>query len=341
MQVLYSREGSLAHRPAGICKAIGTCTDNCNTADKNTIDFCSPTGLASGAVASPVVSMENGICKSTSDCTETQYCSMEEITSSCQCDSTTGYDTCTRLGTCRDFCDQYDKQIEEFNSRIITCMETADCPASHTCKTEEIAACKQMSCTAAGGIAVSTCPGMCVPSSRTLNSAEFDNDGNKIRVALNFPTPRETMDCGTVFDAASVQLLGSTSQCFAEGKNLTIVLRKGASVVSGDTLVLKTDQAVLNDIFGQPFTGNVVVSICTACTLPEVHTTYPKLLSPGCDGGAGEAVFDASYSTDTSGRSLAYAWSLDTSSCYRSDSSVDFSSAAACAEIEDAIAVGS
>lgn len=341
IEAFYSKKGSLAHRPAAICKALDLCNETCYTEDKDAVDFCSPTGLKSDAEPIIPVSLAHGKCKRSDDCLQTQYCSMKEVISLCQCDTSTGLDVCTPVGTCSGLCDQYTDQIDQFNSKFNICMQTSDCTGLETCQTEEIAGCKYVSCTATRGVSISACTGLCVPPVRTPTQAQFTDNGNKIEVVLNFISVLINVNCGSIFDDSTVALLGPSSWCSAEGTALTIALRKGAAVMPGDVLSLKTKQESLIDIFGQSFEGSVAVLVCTNCTLPQAHITYPKVASKGCDGTYEDMIFDASYSKDFSGRGLSYAWSVDTSACFRVDSTTDFGASNSCTEIEDSIASNS
>ncbi|GMH45547.1 hypothetical protein BSKO_13504 [Bryopsis sp. KO-2023] len=340
IEVRRSRNGSLGRRPAALCAKIDRCMGSCSVQQDEVdvaIDMCSPTGLKSGANNANETSLAADQCNNKSDCQASQYCSFSTVDASCTCDPKDGSDNCTSVGECKDLCEQYTEQIDEFNSRFTPCASTNECGAGFTCDTGSAGKCKQMSCTAESGLQISTCDGICVPAERSPTSATFDDKGDRILVELNFPTPRKSFPCSTVFDKPTVNLVGAYAQCFATGKGLTVYLLEGATISPGDALTLSTDQTALVDILGTPFAGEITVATCVSCVSPVALTLYPKLVSPGCGDSVGGVLFDASYSMDPTRRELTYNWTINTDECYRSGISGPFTADPSCLEVANIV----
>ncbi|GMH45508.1 hypothetical protein BSKO_13465 [Bryopsis sp. KO-2023] len=340
IEVRRSRNGSLGRRPAALCAKIDRCMGSCSVQENEVnvaIDMCSPTGLMSGASNANETSLAADQCNNKSDCQASQYCSFSTVNPSCTCNPKDGSDICTSVGECKDICEQYTEQIDNFNARFTPCASTNECATGFTCDTGSAKKCKQMSCTAESGLQISSCDGICVPAERSPISATFDDKGDKILVELNFPTPRKSFPCSAVFDKPTVDLVGAYAQCFATGKKLTVYLLEGATISPGDTLTLSTDQTALVDILGTPFAGEITVATCVSCVPPVALTLYPKLVSPGCGDSVGGVLFDASYSMDPTRRELTYNWTINTDECYRSGISGPFTVDPSCLEVANIV----
>lgn len=158
-----------------------------------------------------------------------------------------------------------------------------------------------------------------------------------MQVELNFPAAVDQFLAPEIFDDATLDLVGDAFVS-VRGQTMTIYLRRRATVVAEDVLVLKDGQTKLRDsISGTAFVNSVddvVVETCSACLTPTVYVNYPGRISAGCSSSAPpKATFDGSLTVDHTGRQLACAWSVgkdgDEDSCFRdSDSSSDYSSCA-------------
>lgn len=159
-----------------------------------------------------------------------------------------------------------------------------------------------------------------------------------IHIATEFSTPVESMSHGSIVGGSSEQSVEPNHRRFANDKDLSIVVRRGEIVVSGDTWSLKTDQFIINCVFSQPFI--VVIFTYATCWKPQEQVTYYKL-SEGCPGNVGKAIFAASYSRDDRGRDLMCPCFSNASTKYRSVSTTTFSSSTFNTSIKTPIPPGS
>ncbi|CAD7697795.1 unnamed protein product [Ostreobium quekettii] len=304
---------------------LGACREDCTLNGTDVpVDLCAGgsdvQAVLDGSPAPPspeADAVDASLCSVADDCSSTEYCSFSETAAQCTCSASTGRDLCVSRGKCTDWCDQYAAQLEEFNSRFTACSADGDCGDGETCNLGLASSCQTMTCSAGTGVAIESCDGICVPANRNMASAKFGDSGSTIEVTLNFAALSTGFACSDAFDAATVTSLGAAF-CFVSGKTLTVMLRGGADIVAGDTLTLGDGQTRLVDILPQanPFTGGVTLSNCDNCVTPIVACVYSPVMSAGCGSSIPDAVFDATYSLDTAGRSLTFGWSLDTSSCY-------------------------
>ncbi|GMH46038.1 hypothetical protein BSKO_14002 [Bryopsis sp. KO-2023] len=343
LAVVFSQSGSFGKRPMAVCSKINECSGDCTfTVDGAEMepDFCTASGL-SATTSSPTRKLlglqTDTTCFKTADCTSPAYCSFVSPVDTCSCNPFNGRDKCIAKGTCQDFCDQFTDQMAAVNGRYTNCAVDGDCSTGNTCDTSSNKSrCRVLSCTNAG-LSSSVCDGICVPSGREITAAKFNNDGNQITATLNFPAPKRGFACSKAFDTATVTLLGSRAYCFTTETELTIYLRKGATVAVGDTLTLDSSQTAMKDTLGGSFSGGVTVTTCDSCVAPEVNVVFPAILSAGCSGTSGSALFDATYSIDTAGRVLTSSWSIDESACYRATSSDSFTTSSDCTAIKTLI----
>lgn len=347
--VFYSKEGKFGKRPGAVCSFLGACRSDCTlegSSGEVDIDLCA-TGTeiqallnqsspSASTTSSPPESEDSSLCVTNAECTSIQYCSFATTAAKCTCNAATGFDECSPRGQCSDWCNQYDEQLSEFNSRFTDCSTADDCDSTETCNTALASSCQKMKCDPNTGITIESCDGICVPENRNMAAAVFSSSGSRIDVTLNFAAIPSGFPCTEIFNSDTVDKLGDAF-CTVDGKILTIYLRGGAAIVSGDDLSLLDDQNSLKDILPTPtpFTGSVTVSPCQNCVKPIAGCVYPPVLSAGCSGqDVPDAVFDATYSIDTAGRSLIFAWTLDSSSCYAAANDDAFTSSSECATLK-------
>ncbi|GMH46096.1 hypothetical protein BSKO_14060 [Bryopsis sp. KO-2023] len=339
--VIYSQNGSFGKRPMALCSELGLCDGSCAyTVGKTEMvpDFCTSTGLSEPGQAivqqSTPAKPDSGTCFRTTDCSSPNYCSFTSPIDTCSCNKSNGRDKCISKGTCKDFCDQFTEQIAAANNRYTNCVDNSGCPEGFACDTSSAKSkCRVVSCSNAE-LEKTDCDGICVPGVREITSAKFSDQGNKIIAALNFPARKSRFLCSKAFNKAAVALLGEGAQCFTSERELTIRLRRGATIAPSDSITLEESQKVLKDTLGGSFSGTVVVTSCGTCEAPEVSVVYPSQLSAGCSGTVGAAMFDATYSKDTAGRVLQSAWSIDENACYRAASNDAFGTSSDCTALK-------
>jgi hypothetical protein len=144
---------------------------------------------------------------------------------------------------------------------------------------------------------------------RQVLAASMANNGRTINFVLNTAAAPGSFACASLFDAATVALLGSDAWCSVADKALTIDLGRSATIMPGtDSLTLSASQSVLTDLLlsTAKFTGTAIPVVkCSACTPPTVTLMGPKLVSEPCDPStAADIIIDASFSKDSSGRPL-------------------------------------
>jgi hypothetical protein len=157
-------------------------------------------------------------------------------------------------------------------------------------------------------VVATPCAKICMPTAVSLGSAQFGNDGVTISVPLSAVAAPWGGPCSMIFDATTMQLLGSSSDCVAFQKDLRIFLGGDATVgTTNSMLSLSVNQTQLVDIllptnfFKGSTTGNV--QRCIACPKPTALLSGPALVVEPClEGEMVPTFISGSDSFDPSGR---------------------------------------
>eukprot|EP00210_Caulerpa_lentillifera_P006715 g6417.t1 len=323
--------GKLAQRPGAICLDLGICQESCKDPETNTaISRCSTTGWL---VEDDTTAEDTDSCSS---CTSEEYCKLSSSKALCRCNPQTGIDSCKPGGVCVDRCKKFQAKIAEYNSYVESCSSDSNCGEGFKCNQNVVS--RTMECSQ-GSVQITSTNGACVPDSRSISSAKFDNFGSMIEVELNFPALSVQFPAAALFDSATQEKLGRAF-CVVYGTFMKIFLRSGARVQPGDVLKLSTQQQVLVDVVNKiPFMNSdtdITVQGCDDCLKPTVLVNYPTRISGGCVSlEPPKAIFDGSFTTDLTGRELTCEWNTDSSNCYRE--TYDSSTTEACSVLDDAI----
>lgn len=197
-------------------------------------------------------------------------------------------------------------QLQKANEIVTTCdpFLSPRCPGSLSCQNSPAGV--KLTCVA-GMIQSTFVGGVCAPAIRQLQSSVFGTTGGTIVVTLNAAAKDTSVPCSTIFDTASVALLGASSWCTVGDRQVTIKMDPAATIIPGQNLTARSDQNVLVDRL-QPtvaFSGLVTVQSCLDCMPPNAAIVGPQVVVAACDPTtAAPVTYDAGYSSDPSGRRL-------------------------------------
>eukprot|EP00878_Enallax_costatus_P039095 GHUV01044620.1.p1 GENE.GHUV01044620.1~~GHUV01044620.1.p1 ORF type:complete len:440 (+),score=59.52 GHUV01044620.1:784-2103(+) len=183
--------------------------------------------------------------------------------------------------------------------------------------------CKRLACDpSTNAFTTEPCYGFCVVAARTVNPGKMQPDGRSIVAGLSTAPVAASFPCASLFDSNTMAKLGVDALCStgvdpnSNAPVLKIALGPQSIFMPGtDTLTVSSTQTALVDLLDltQKFTGsninvapcNVVIGQPDSCKPPIGLIIGPAQVPAPCDDStATDVIFDASHSSDPSGRAF-------------------------------------